>query len=393
MNTFLASATGLSIAVVVFHYLIYPLAVFATARLRPRPWRRGQEPLTASLVTAAYDEAISIEQKIDNALSRARPGDQVIFISDGSTDGTTEAIFRSAVRGAIALSQEPRQGKAIALNRAAKEANGDILIFSDANALMAPDAIDRIIRNFADPAVGCVGGSLRLPPEAGTENLSSVSRSEGVYWRYESFIKSYESLIHSTVGVSGCLLALRRDLWREIPPGTINDDVHLALSALRQGYRVVYDPEAVCWEQPSSTSTDELLRRKRMTAGRYQALLNHMSWPWNNPGAVAMLFCHKFLRLLIPIFLSIALAANVLLLAFPPIGPVFALTLVGQICLYAFALVGAQAERRGVRWRLPALACYFVVGNIGTLVGFLRYLRGRQTVLWDKAARVDPGAG
>jgi cellulose synthase/poly-beta-1,6-N-acetylglucosamine synthase-like glycosyltransferase len=392
MNSVLSVACGVSLFVVVFHYLVYPLLILAWGRLWPRPWRRGDVSLTASLITAAYNEAIVIEQKIENALSRARPGDQVIFISDGSTDGTTETIRANAARGVVALSQEPRQGKVIALNRALREATGDVVIYSDANSLLGPDAIDKILRNFADPDVGCVSGCLTFPPRAEQEGLTPVGQSEGLYWRYESFIKKYEALIDSTVGVSGCLLALRRELCGEIPEGTINDDVYLALSVLRQGYRVVYELEALCWELPSSKAADEILRRKRMTAGRYQALLDYRTWPWNNPGAIAMLFCHKFLRLLIPIFMLVALVTNMLLILFPPIGPIFALTLAGQFSLYALAALGAYAERRGSRWRLPAIAFFFVVGNLGTLGGLLRYLRGRQTVLWEKAARGDPTA-
>ncbi|MCP5365698.1 MAG: glycosyltransferase family 2 protein [Hyphomicrobiales bacterium] len=387
MNAMLSWAVGASIAIVAFHFIIYPALIFILARLIGRPCTRGSTNLSVSLITPAYNEASVISRKIDNSVARARSGDEVIVVSDGSTDGTTEIIRDSAERSIRALTLEPRQGKVAALNHAVEHSTADILIFTDAKSLLAPDAVDKILRNFADPKVGCVNGALRMPPDTEASNLTAVGRAEGLYWQYEEFIKRHESLLHSTLGVTGSLLALRRTLWRKIQKGTVNDDVHIGLSVLRQGYRVIYDREAIAWQLPSLTTNDEMVRRTRMTAGRYQNLLSVGAWPWRVPGAVAMLFCHKFLRLLMPIFLFIAFVANIALLLFPNVNPLFVFILVGQVFVYGLAAVGAVAECWGRRWRLPSVAYYFVLGNIGTLVGLVRYVRGRQSVLWEKAAR------
>jgi len=387
MAGFLEIATLVFIGAQVTHYLIYPVFVCVIAKIAPRLWRRGSIEGRVSLVVAAYNEIEVIAEKIKNSLGLDWPNLEVVFVSDGSDDGTSEVIQEYEQHGIIGLIQEPRGGKAAALNRALDEIKADIIVFSDANAIYARDAISKLVANFADPSVGCVVGSRKVSKPGDGTDLSSVGRSEGLYWRYEQFIKLNESLVDSTVGISGTMLALRRDAIEPIPKGIINDDVWLALAASRRGYRVIYEPEAICWEKPSLRSQDELKRRKRMIAGRYKQLLTFSLWPWRKPRVVVMLFLHKFLRLLMPFLMIGALSANLALLAFPPMGWLMQVTLAAQLVFYGLAMIGLIGEFLGKRWRLPALAYFITVGNYGALMGFFRYLLNKQTVLWEKGSR------
>lgn len=388
MAGFLEFATLVFIGAQITHYCLYPVCVYVIAKIAPRLWLRGPIRSRVSLVVAAYNEIMVIADKIENSLRLDWPNLEVVFVSDGSDDGTTEVIQEHEKNGIVGLIQEQRGGKAKALNRALGEVNGEIIVFSDANAIYAHDAISKLAANFADPSVGCVVGSRKVSRHGvDGEELSSVGRSEGLYWRYEQFIKRNESLVDSTVGISGTMLALRRDAIEPIPEGIINDDVWLALAASRRGYRVIYEPEAICWEKPSLRSQDELKRRKRMIAGRYKQLLTFSLWPWHNARVVIMLFVHKFLRLLMPFLMIGALSANLALLAFPPMAWLMQFTLATQLAFYGLAVIGLIGEFLGKRWRLPALAYFVTVGNYGALVGFFRYLFNKQTVLWEKASR------
>jgi cellulose synthase/poly-beta-1,6-N-acetylglucosamine synthase-like glycosyltransferase len=383
---FLLTATLVCLAVQAAHYIGYPLALYTLSGLFGRPWRRDVRPATVTLIVPAYNEAAAIAEKIENSLALDWPALEIVVVSDGSTDDTTEIAARYVGRGIRLLVQPERRGKAEALNRAVETAGGEILVLSDAHTFYAPDAITKLVRNFADPEVGCVTGRKFVRSPGPGRPLSAVGRSESAYWRYESRIKVWESRLDSTMGTMGAMLALRRPLYSPIPAGIINDDVFLPLMVLRRGKRVIYEPEAVCWEPPTASSGEDVKRRKRMTAGRYQLLMRPSFWPWRKPRAVAMLLCHKLLRLLLPLFMIGALAANTAAMLVPPVPSVLWLTLIAQAGFYGLAALGFVGERRQRRWRLPALAWFVTAGNLSALAGLSRYLSGRQTVVWDKAA-------
>ncbi len=376
------------LGLMVYHYLGYPALLALLARLLPRPVR--QRPVTpkVSLIIAAYNEEKVIKEKIANSLALDYPDLEIIVVSDGSSDATAGIVRGYAAAGVVGLHRPQRRGKSAAVNRGAERATGDILVFSDANAFYFPDVIRKLIRNFADPDVGCVSGSKTVRPPADSQRPeSTVGRSEGIYWRYESFIKKKETMVASVTGVVGEMLALRQELFRPIPDKIINDDAFLCWHILRRGFRVVYEPEARCWETASSSGREDMVRRQRITAGRYQLLFRVGWWPWNNPGALFLLISHKFLRLLLPFLMIIALAANLLLLSFPAMPAMLLFLLAGQLAFYGLALLGLLLDRRGIRWRLPGLAYYILIGNLASLAGLFLFLSGRQSVLWQKAGR------
>ena len=382
----LSLITTFSLAALAYHYLIYAALLKLWAILRPRPARQSPVTPSLSLIIAAYNEADVIAQKVENSLALDYPADklEIIVVTDGSTDETPAIVRRYAAAGVKLLHHPARQGKSAAINRAAAQAGGDILLFSDANAFYQPDALRRLTRHFADETVGCVSGSKTIRQSNGR-----TGQSAGLYWRYESVIKQWESATGSTVAVVGEMLAIRRACFTPIPPHIINDDAYLAMHLLRHGWRVLYDPEAVCWETAVLAPEDERIRRRRITAGRYQLMFRLRLWPWRYPLVLFQLVSHKFLRLLLPFFMIGAFTANLLLLLTGrrPAGRLVKLSFAGQAFVYLLALLGGARPGGGRLGKLPAVAWYIVNGNLSALQGLARYLTGRQTVLWDKARR------
>lgn len=423
--TFLSVLTWISLAAVGYVYLGYPAVLSILARFHSRPARQAAIFPSVSLIIAAYNETGVIGRKVANSLALDYPQDklQIIVVADGSSDDTAAVVQPYAAQGVLLLHNPERRGKSAALNRGAAVATGEILVFSDANAFYLPDALQKLVRNFHDPAVGGVSGRKTI-----RDSEAAVNQSEGLYWRYESFIKAKESQVGSTTGVVGEMMAVRRDLFQPIPEHIICDDAYLAYSLLRQGHRVLYEPEAISWETSAATTQGEMTRRRNINAGRYQLLFQPRLWPWNNPLALFQLISHKFLRLLLPFFMASAFVANVLTIGIgrrqdgrsrggsiprcgskqdrhlgmplssykakspnPPIPAprpaALYLTLVGQLLFYGLALVGWLAERSGRRWKLPAVAWYITSSNLASVNGLWRYLNGRQTVLWAKVER------
>jgi cellulose synthase/poly-beta-1,6-N-acetylglucosamine synthase-like glycosyltransferase len=214
---------------------------------------------------------------------------------------------------------------------------------------------------------------------------TSLGSSEGFYWRYESFLKRHESLTGSTVTVVGELMAVRRTLWKPIPKGVINDDAYLGLNVINAGYRVIYEPAARCEESASAHAGSDRTRRKRMTAGRWQLLFRPEWLPWGRPGDLLKLSSHKILRLLMPVILLCALVGNLAAIVLDP-SPATWLqaTAAAQLIALSLALLGGVLHGTRLRWK-PADVAFFVFnGNLGTFLGMLAFLRGRQSVLWDK---------
>ncbi len=382
-----SALTVFSASVLAYHYVLYPLLMAFWAKWRPTavpPATPAEKLPHASLIIAAYNEAGVITAKLDNSLTLQYPPGrlQIIVVTDGSSDETPALVRRYAKNGVVCLHEASRRGKSAAINRAMTTATGDMIVFSDANAFYEPDALLKLARHFQNGRVGGVSGQKTV-----RASQTAVSQSSGLYWKYESAIKKWESASGSTVAVVGEMLALRRSLFTPIPPAVINDDAYLATQILRQGYRVVYEPEAVCWETASSSSADELVRRRRISAGRYQLLFQPGWWPWRNPPALFQLISHKFLRLLLPFFMLAALLANGTAVLRRPSNRFMRLTLLAQIGLYGLAGLGWLAEKTGRAARIPAAVYYVVSGNFSSLHGLWRLLSGRQSVLWEKAQR------
>jgi len=374
----------LFLGLTLYVYVGYPLLIAAWARLRPRPIARSDVEPHVSLVIAAYNESSVIAEKIRNSLALDYPADrlEIMVVADGSSDSTADIARAFAAQGIRVLHTPERRGKSAALNRGVSGAKGEIIVFSDANAFYERDAIRKIVRNFADPEVGAVSGNKTV-----RRGTTAIADSEGFYWQYESFIKAKETATGTTVGVVGEINAIRASLYPVIPTHIINDDTYLCLATLRQGYRVVYEPEAISFETPAQSMADEVIRRKRITAGRYQQMFTTSLWRTLPPTVIFKLVSHKFLRLMLPFFMIGALVANAIVVLDENASPLLVATFMAQVIAYIFAGLGMLL--RGSRgWaRLPRAAYYVVSSNVAALSGLHQFLNGQATVLWKKAAR------
>jgi len=373
-----AGAVGL----VAYTFAGYPAILALLARLRPRPPRADprHEPLV-SLIVVAYDEADVIGARLENCLALDYPADrlEVLVAADGSADATPE--IAAAHPGVRVLHRPERLGKRAAMERAAGLARGEILVFSDANNRYERRALRELVAPFADPAVGVVTGRKAIDDGAGRP----LDRAEGLYWRYESRLKEWESQVGSVTAVAGEILAFRRDAFPATPEGTLNEDLAQAMLAATAGWRVVYAPGALSLERASATTGDEAIRRARLVTGRGQALGRFLpALARRRPVLAAQLVSHKMLRPAIPWALLTAALSNLALARERRWArPALAL----QAAFYGAAALGARQERRGRRSRLLYLPYWFCRMNLATLEGLVRLATGRREAAWAKVRR------
>lgn len=347
-----------------YTYFGYPLALAGLARGMPRPWQKASDASmqaamssgqpspdfpeglpSVTLLIAAWNEARVIEAKLQNALAIAYPTDRlrIVVASDGSNDETVAIARRFEAQGVQVLDL-PRGGKTSAINRAmeqlaAEGLTSELLVFSDANVFFEPDALQKLVRHFVDPQIGGVSGDVRLKPDG-----FSLGESQGLYYRYERWIQTQESRIGSIIGADGGMYAIRRALFRPIPTHLINDDFILSMEVVRQGFRLIYDPEAVAFEDSPVDSANEFKRKIRVEHGNFQALFSGYSVPHRNqPLALFCYFSHKVARWLGFVPLSLALGSSI---GLAPLGGLPLLAAVAQGGFYGLAFLGWQGEKR-----------------------------------------------
>jgi len=385
----------LSVLGVFYVYAGYPLILTLLARLRSPTAPYKPETPSVILLIAAYNEENVIAAKLENSLDLDYPSDrlQILVAADGSNDRTVEIVQSFASHG-VELSYQPvRCGKMAAINRAIPQVRHEILVFSDANNFYEKSTLRELVKPFSDPEVGAVAGSKNVVKEAGV-----FGEADSLYWRYESYIKQQETRLGSCTGVSGELFAIRRDLFESPPDSVINDDFFLALSIIQKGYRIVFAPEARSREYVSSNERDEIVRRARIIAGRYQAMgMSIRSLPYRRPLIVWQVVSHKYLRPLVPFMMIGAFLANMITLIWNyPVESLPLLSLTApfnwfffllQIAFYFLAWLGAHVTYRGSLGKLLYLPTFLVNSNYAALLGFYNYLTGKSTVIWEKVPR------
>jgi biofilm PGA synthesis N-glycosyltransferase PgaC len=359
-----------ALLVVAYVYVGYPALLAVWGRLAPRPVRRSTSTPGVSIILAVRNEEAVLARRLDNLLALDYPKEQlqIVVVSDGSTDGTDRVLDRYDGRMDV-IRTEPG-GKALALNVGVEQARHDVLVFTDARQTFAPDAVKALVGALGDPEVGGVSGELLLDCESGQSD-SSIGDGVGAYWRYEKWLRRHESLIGSTVGATGAIYALRRELWRALPPKTILDDVLAPMQAVLAGARVVFEDRARAYDHAGSVS-NEVRRKTRTLAGNYQilALQPRLLIPVVNPIWVQYV-SHKLGRLIVPWALLALLVSNALLVMD---GAFYAFTFAGQVAFYALALCGARLEDR----RLPRLSFTFVMLNWTAVAGLLALASGKR---------------
>lgn len=368
-----------------YAYVGYPLLLALIAWLAPPPRRSLRSRPRLSVIIAAFNEASWIGPKLTSTLTQRYPADrlEVIVVSDGSADGTDEVVRACPDRRVRLIRQEPRAGKAVALNRGVAAATGEILVFTDANALFAPDALMRLAALFDDPRVGLVSGQGLY----GTASDGDARMVGNGYVRYEALIRQGESALGFLAGADGAIYALRRTIFSPLHPADVNDLLHPLQTALA-GYVSRFDPHAYTIEPPSKGAGQEFRRHVRIIA---QGIALARQWL---PRLVAAgcgrgawaLVSHRVLRWASAPFLVLACAANLALLGRDPL---YGVTMVVQAAFYGLALAGGLAERHGLSLGKLAIPYYFCVVSAAGVGGLLRYLRGGAEAIWAPARQAS----
>jgi cellulose synthase/poly-beta-1,6-N-acetylglucosamine synthase-like glycosyltransferase len=376
---------------VVHTYFLYPLFLVCASALVQvgRDWRylrtrQDRRPRTTpgalpsvTIVVPAYNEEGRLPDKLANLRAIDYPRDrlEVIFVSDGSTDRTNDIIRAVEDPTIRILVLAARAGKCNALNRAVAAACHDVLVFSDAATLFAPDAIRALVRHFTDPRVGAVCGALEF------EATPESSKTEGVYWGYESMLRLMESRLGITLVASGAIYAVRRSCYPTLPADTLTDDLVVPLAVRRRGFRVLYDPEARATDFAASNVAGEFTRRVRVATGSFRCLRDLVRTPMDPLTAFAF-FSHKFLRWVLPFLLLGLLASSAMLWE----RPLYRGVLIAQGLFYLWAALGflGRGRMQGIRYAL--IAYYLLAIHLAYLVGFLHFLGGRREATWQRVA-------
>jgi biofilm PGA synthesis N-glycosyltransferase PgaC len=373
-------------AVVAYNYAGYAvIARLITPKTKPLPIPDEDRLPGVSFIVAAYNEEDCIATKIANCLELDYPRDRIefLFISDGSTDRTeTIVLAHPAIRS---LHRPQRQGKSAALNRAVSEATKEILVCSDANTLLNPDAIRMIVRHYQDPTIGGVAGEKKVLASTGKDE---VGQAEGLYWKYESFLKKVDAACYSVVGAAGELFSYRRSLYEPIAANVILDDFISSMKITKQGYRIAYEPDACAMELPSFSITDEQKRKVRIAAGGFQSIgmLKGLFAFWRHPRLSFLYISHRVMRWAVSPFCLIGAFVAGGMLALNGAGLLYTLLFIGQCCFYGMAALAAfQPSLR--RIKPVKLAYYFVFMNYCAILGFFRFLKGNQSAAWEKSRR------
>ena len=388
-----------SLFVIFYTYIGYGIILYVLVRLkrlRQSPVPSGEDDFLpeVTLFVTAYNEIDTIPAKVENSKNLDYPAEKVrhLWITDGSDDGSFELL--SAIERIEAYHEPERKGKVAAMNRGMQFVNTPVVIFSDANTILGKDSIRRIVSLFKDPKVGCVSGEKRI---LGSDSDSASGSGEGIYWKYESLLKKWDSELYSVVGAAGELFAIRTSLWQEVEPDTLLDDFVISLRVAMAGYTIKYDPEAYAIETASTNIKEELKRKVRISAGgiqsviRLKELLNIFKY-----GILSFQYIsHRVLRWMVAPFLLLLIIplSYWLFLNENAVGfGIYTLLWYGQLIFYLLVLAGWLLRHRQVRLKFLFVPYYFWMMNYSVYLGLIRYLKGSQSVVWEKAKRKSRSA-
>lgn len=381
--------------IIFYSYLGYGILLFAIIKIRRLlglgkafTGNQSYEP-EVTLFVAAYNEKDYLEEKVKNSRSLNYPQEKVtqLWVTDGSDDGTPELLEK--YKDVTVLHALARNGKIAAMNRGMKHVTTPIVIFSDGNTNLGEDSIREIVRLFRNPKVGCVSGEKRIYSK---DADTAAGAGEGMYWKYESQLKKWDAELYSVVGAAGELFAIRTELWQEVEKDTLLDDFMISLRVAMKGHTIQYNPEAYAIENASANVKEELKRKIRISAGgiqsvvRLRSLLNVFKY-----GTLSFQYIsHRVLRwTLTPLLLLLLIPVNFLLAqqeGFFSWG-VFSVLFWCQMAFYSAALVGWFLENRQIRLKVLFIPYYFFIMNLSVFLGFGRYLKGNQSVNWERAQR------
>lgn len=401
----LFSVTGFLFFLLAFLVFYTYLGYGILAWLLVKVLRKGDEPPVVqseyypdvTMVIPAYNERDYLPEKLQNCLAQDYPAHQVqlLFVIEGSTDGSAEYLAQQQQRlpNLTLISGTRRLGKIAAMNNAMQQVKTPITIFTDANTQLNPEAVSRLVRRFEPVGVGAVTGEKRIQL-AGQE--AAAGSGEGLYWRYESFLKKLDAQLHTIVGAAGELFAIRTSLYEPVEADTLLDDFIISLRIAGRGYRVDYAPDAYALERPSESVREETKRKVRIATGGFQSIqrLAHLLNPFTYGWLSFQYISHRVLRWAVtPFCLPLLLLLTIFMLTQPE-GPGAFLNqpfwksmLMAQGIFYGMAAVGYVLENRQTRFKLTFVPFYFVFMNWCVLAGFARYWNGNLSGVWEKSRR------
>ncbi|MFZ4797222.1 MAG: glycosyltransferase family 2 protein [Bacteroidia bacterium] len=385
----LESIFWICIFIVFYSYFGYGIVIYIIVKIKnainkKTIFDKSYEP-EVTLIVPCFNEAEYIEDKIQNSLSLDYPANKLklIFISDGSSDDTHQRIKKYPT--VIALHEDKRSGKASAMNRAMKFVTTPIVVFCDANTVLNKEAIKELVKHFQNEDVGAVTGEKRI---ISTNKEGASTAGEGIYWKYESLLKKLDSDFYSVVGAAGELMSYRTSLYRELPADSLLDDLMQSMQIAIDGYRVIYEKNAWAAETASANVKEELKRKIRISAGAWQSMLRlgQAFNPFHNFKLFFAFISHRVLRwTLAPFSLLILLIVNVMLTA--DSNPIYDIILVCQIAFYVLALLGWYFENKRIKVKVLFVPYYFFIMNLCVFLGLFRFLKGKQSVSWERAQR------
>jgi cellulose synthase/poly-beta-1,6-N-acetylglucosamine synthase-like glycosyltransferase len=393
--------TGLKITfwilffIVFYAYLGYGILLFFLIRLK-RLFRgsKQKEPVATyepdvTLFVAAYNERDYVAGKVKNSLELDYPHEKLhmVWVTDGSDDGTPELLQQ--YEGLEVYHLPERNGKIGAMNRGMKLVRSPIVVFSDANTMLGRGSVRRIVNLFSDPKVGCVSGEKRIFSK---DKDTAAGAGEGLYWKYESTLKKWDAELHSVVGAAGELFAIRTDLYQEVEYDTLLDDFIISLRVAQKGYTIQYDPEAYAIEAASANVREELKRKIRISAGGIQSVIRLRSlFNIFRYGILSFQFIsHRVLRwTLAPLSLLLMLITGLILALHEGVFHfgLYSIIFWLQVVFYLAALLGWYLETRSVKLKILFVPYYFFIMNLSVFLGLKRYLKGTQSVNWERAQR------
>lgn len=379
------------VSIILYSYLGYTLVLLSISIFK-REEKLHTADITdwpeVTLLVAAYNENQIIDEKIANSFQLDYPNEKIkyLWITDGSNDGSNLKL--KTIPGIEVLHIDERKGKTAALNRAMQFINTPFTIFTDANSILAAGTIKELVSCFADPKVGCVAGEKRVVTK---DKDKAVSAGEGIYWSYESFLKSLESRVGTTIGAAGEIYAIRTFLFLPPAENIILDDFVVSLTIALNGYKIKYKPDATAKEFASYNIEEEIKRKTRIAAGSFQVLFNFLSLLnfFKHFTLSFQYFSHKVLRWLFVPFAFFALPIVTLFILILN-GPLlfYEISFMFMLVFYFLATLGAILQDKLLKFKFIFTPFYLVIMNYSLINGLIRNLRGNQKAAWEKADRV-----
>jgi poly-beta-1,6-N-acetyl-D-glucosamine synthase len=347
--------------------------------------RDGWLPVT--MIVPAFNESAILEQKIQNTLAIDYPAGMVkiIFVTDGSTDGSAAIVEQYS--SILLLHQHGRKGKMAAIKRAMEHVRTPVVVFSDANAMLNKACIQKMMRHYDDAGTGGVAGEKKI---IHPERKSAIGEAEGIYWNYESFMKKQDAAFNTIIGAAGELYSIRTELFPQLNDDVILDDFVISMKICLRGYKIRYEPGAFATELPSASLQEEKKRKIRISAGAYQSIpyLKSALNVFRHPALSFQYSCRRLFRwTLCPLLLIVLFVSNLLIVVTDNSPEIYVALFIAQLSFYLLAVVGWLIILSGWGVAVFTLPFYFVFMNYCLVGGLIKFLKGKQTVLWEKSLR------